>query len=143
MEFYTKDLLSKNGFNDGDQMYDFVSELVRNRVIPDGMLIGRVYYFDVHQLLYNIIKTHVVPKIVSHKVILKPMLSTQHNPVRAMTINGEIEPDDGWNDILLSSPSIVVEDYVIALEAIRLYKQVKWELEYYADANNPRSFKRS
>ena len=73
IEFYPADLLHKFGFGDGDMLYDFVQE--------HGLGV------DDRHLLVAVVERLVVPQL--DQVVETYTVGTMHNPVRALTIDGE------------------------------------------------------
>jgi len=71
MRFYTEGLLSKFGFDDGDQLDLLLS-------------VGDV---EEHHVLVEVVRQYVVPAL--HQSVTLQVVPTHHNPVRAATVNGD------------------------------------------------------
>jgi hypothetical protein len=93
IEFHAWDLLSKFGFEDGDLLWDLISE--------HGLGV------DHHDLLTAVVTGLLLPRL-DQEVEVYTIWATLHNPVRARTVDGE--PADPSMDLTPEWVEIPVAD---------------------------------
>ena len=97
MRFYTRDLLSKWGFGDGDMLDDL---LLNNDITPNP------------KILIRVVREEVLPKIDQHMDLYQ--FSTSHNPIRAEKVNGvEVDHYNPSLSMKLTPEYVDVPDDVI------------------------------
>ncbi|HVX46338.1 MAG TPA: hypothetical protein VHC49_20770 [Mycobacteriales bacterium] len=80
-------LLSKFGFNDGDVPDDYEEWQAGQGIAP----VDWIREGDWHAILAELVRTHLLPRL-DHAVTVTEMAGN-HNPVRAIEIDGEPAPD--------------------------------------------------
>lgn len=109
IRLYSRGLLSKWGFSDGDILSDFIYENDLDFKLSE------------HKLLESLIKRHLLPKL-NHKIEVCFMM-TNHNPVRAEMIDGvdysNWYEDDEWDTKL--QPEFVEITYDQILEEVQKF----------------------
>lgn len=77
-------LLSKWGFNDGDEP-DFLLDALDER--------GLDYPSDWHEALWKLVNEHLLPALDQHVELVR--IATNHNPVRASIVDG-VDVEGQW-----------------------------------------------
>jgi hypothetical protein len=75
MRFWTDGLISKWGFDDGDQLSDYCYDLSEEGVKVED-----------HDLLIAVVKRKILPALDQHLDL--EVISTIHNPIRATHVDG-------------------------------------------------------
>jgi hypothetical protein len=91
MKFFTSGLVSKWGFQDGDQLSDLCYDLR----FDDGIEV------DDHALLVETVRRFILPRL--DQSVETRVISTIHNPIRAETVDGE-DVTGLWYEPMADSP---------------------------------------
>jgi hypothetical protein len=111
LRLYSDGLLSKFGFNDGDQPDD-----VADWLEADGIEYGRAPW---HPVLRRLVREHLLPVIDQNVAVYD--IETIHNPIRAETVDG-VQVDDYQRDptaVPTLTPDHVDVPYAVVLAAVR------------------------
>jgi len=107
MRFVTNGLLSKWGFNDGDQLWDFCYDLEDR----DGIKV------HAHPLLIEVVKRRIVPAL--DQSVSLSTIQTIHNPIRATEVDGRdvtaAHYDPDYPDLLTPDVIEVADDDILAI----------------------------
>ncbi|MFI0480712.1 hypothetical protein [Actinomadura sp. 9N215] len=106
-------LLSKWGFNDGDEpdaLLDHLDGL--GRTGRDGYLPGDVW----HRVLCRLVREHLIPQLVQDVEV--DVLVTSHNPIRARTVDGVdvTRPPFPQPDLTPESVSVPIDVVMAAID---------------------------
>lgn len=107
----TAGLLSKWGFNDGDAPDNYLDYCEERGLFPSSW----------RDLLPRIVREHVLPVLDQRVEVTE--ISTNHNPVRAVTVDG-VNVEDDWYDV--DAERILTPDTVaVPMAAIFAMEQEK------------------
>jgi hypothetical protein len=104
LRLHAGSLTSKWGFSDGDLVGDWALD---NDALAD---IDEVLALDEHAVLIALVRQHLMPALAAYGIVLAE-ISTNHNPIRARTVNG-VEVD--WYDTKWAWP---FEDITVTVPA--------------------------
>ena len=103
-------LLSKWGFNDGDEPEAFMDYWDE---------IGVPYWdTDWRKALRILVRRHLLPELERHHRIVVYDIETSHNPIRAEMLDG-VEVDDHADVKMTLTPEFVEIPYEAVMEAVR------------------------
>lgn len=105
-------LLSKWGFNDGDEP-DALLDLLdaTGRTDPDGWLPGKVW----HRVLCRLVREHLIPRLDQRVELV--VLDTGHNPVRARSVNG-VDVTHLWHRSKEPGPTLTPDSVRVPIETV-------------------------
>lgn len=113
LTLFSNGLLSKWGFNDGDEPDD-----VADWIEEDGIEYQNIPW---HPVLHRLVREHLLPVLDQAVVVYD--IDTIHNPIRAESVDG-VEVDD-YNrrgkkgEVLVLTPDYVDVPYAVVLQAVR------------------------
>ena len=106
-------LLSKWGFNDGDEPDELLDHLdAIGWTGSDGWLPGDVW----HRALHRLVCDHLIPKL-DQKVEIT-VLETNHNPVRARTVDGVDVVQLWYRSRDPRPPALTPESVTVPIDAV-------------------------
>ena len=106
---FSSSLLSKWGFNDGDapcEWLDWIDE--------QGIDWGTVSHWR-DGILPMLVRRYLLPKIEQDVTLVD--ISTNHNPIRAETVNG-VDVTDWWYDTSGNEPKLTPEYVEVPMDEI-------------------------
>lgn len=109
----SESLLSKCGFNDGDEPEDLL-------VLLDdvGVLGGYDYYLPDkvwHNVLCRLVREWLLPRLDQHVEV--EVLDTNHNPIRARTVNGR-DVSRLWHRTQEPRPDLTPESVRVPIDVV-------------------------
>lgn len=107
---FSQGLLSKWGFGDGDVMFDYIYDLEDRGVID-------VMNVDEHAVLRGLVRRYLLPELRQHHEIELIDIETNHNPIRALHVDG-IDVTDLWYEPSQQDVTLHPDSVTVPLDAV-------------------------